>query len=140
MVLMNSRLEGENIIYEDEVSDLKFRDRFNRLRRTIGLIILYILMIVLAGYMLGIIALFLTWIIITALFPKASIPTPDSYKITEKYVIYGRRTLRLGKGLKIKLDLERMRVLIISRYIAILQLYSHNPEQLKSILDNLIHI
>ena len=127
----------EDILFYDRVHDLKDRDKFIRWSRTILLTIVYILVIIGLGYFLGILPMFIGMIIIPSLFPKPFIPTPEIYIVTKNFVFYEKKRLEL-RDLKIKLHKKRNLVFIVSKWMIILQLYSHQPEKLYDLLIDIL--
>ncbi len=129
---MTGLKEGQTTCrYYDFVSDLKRKDRKNRIMRGTLLASIYIAISLIAAYFLWIPGLFLAWIVITSgLVPKVAVPTPEEYCVLDDQVVYRGRRLKIDNKLKVLIDKKRNLISIKSKWMTLINLYAHDPDTL----------
>ncbi len=130
------------VLYEDEVKDLKDRDRGRRIGRAAGLIALQIGILLLLYMFLTILGLFIGMMLMFFLFPSPFVAAPNWYKITTKGLYFERGLVIFTKklGISFKPRPERNYVAIYRTNREMMWLYSHDVESLSKALERAIQL
>lgn len=130
------------VLYEDEVKDLKDKDKGRRMGRMIGLIALQLGMLLLLYMFLTILGLFIGMMLVFFLFPPPFVAAPNRYKITTKGLYFNKGLVIFTKklGISFKPKPEKNYVAIYRKNREMMWLYSHDVERLLKALEMAIQL
>jgi len=130
------------ILYEDDVKDLKDRDKPRRLSRTMSILALQMGVLLVLYMFIGILGLFVGMVLMFFIFPSPFIAIPNWYKITTKGLYFEKGLVLFTKkwGISFKVRPEKNYVSIYRKNREIMWLYSHDMEQLSKALEKMLQL